>query len=303
MPDANASSVKAVNTLPVLESPDYAMVRDAIAFVSRNWQDQPSLAAIAGHVGLDALAFQRRFTRLAGLTPKTFLQCVTLDHARRLLAEDGSVLQASFDLGLSGPGRLHDLFVTHEAMTPGEIKRRGEGLALRWGLHPTPFGLASVVAKGGLLAGIGFVESEAGTDEDAIGLFRRRWPFAEFIRDEASTAPLADRVFDRSRWIAGEPLRIVMIGTDFEIRVWQALLDVPFAGATSYSRVAERIGRPTASRAVGAAVGRNPISFVVPCHRVLGKNGSLTGYMWGLPRKRAILGWEAGIATEAAPTS
>jgi AraC family transcriptional regulator of adaptative response/methylated-DNA-[protein]-cysteine methyltransferase len=275
---------------------DYAVVRRAIEFISEEWQSQPSLDAIAQHVGLTPMALHRLFTRWAGLTPKTFLQAVTLDHARSLLGESGSILEASHALGLSGPARLHDLFVTHDAMTPGDFKRGGAGAELHWGIHPSPFGLASVVEKDGRLAGLGFVDDD---DGDPLDLFVTRWPAADFIHDPARTATLARRVFDRAEWSAGRPLRIVLIGTDFEIRVWEALLAVPFGRATSYSAVAAEIGRPKAARAVGGAISRNPISFVVPCHRVIGKGGGLTGYLWGLTRKRAILGWETGIAAAA----
>ncbi len=271
---------------------DYEVVRRAIEFISEAWQSQPSLDAIARHVGLTPMALHRLFTRWAGLTPKTFLQAVTLDHARSLLGESGSILEASHALGLSGPARLHDLFVTHDAMTPGDFKRGGAGARLHWGIHHSPFGLASVVEKDGRLAGLGFVDG----DDDPLDPFVGRWPAADFIHDPARTAALARRVFDRTEWSDERPLRIVLIGTDFEIRVWEALLAVPFGRATSYSAVAAEIGRPKAARAVGGAIARNPISFVVPCHRVIGKSGGLTGYLWGLTRKRAILGWETGVA-------
>ncbi len=272
---------------------DYAVVRKAIAFISEGWRDQPSLDEIADAAGLPPAALQRLFTRWAGLTPKTFLQAVTLDRARRLLAADASLLDTSYELGLSGPGRLHDLFVTHEAMSPGAYKARGEGLNIAWGFHPSPFGDALVMASGHGLVGLAFAEE--GCRAAVLADMQGRWPQAAYVEDGAATAALAARVFDPGRWRADQPLRVVMIGTDFEIRVWEALLRVPFAGATSYGRLAAGIGRPTAARAVGAAVGRNPISFVVPCHRVVGGGGAITGYRWGLTRKRAMLGWEAGI--------
>ena len=285
------------NRPPVDGSPadDYAIVRRAIEFISLEWQGQPSLDQIAGEVGLTPMALHRLFTRWAGLTPKTFLQAVTLDHARSLLGESGSVLEASHALGLSGPARLHDLFVTHDAMTPGDFKRGGAGATLRWGIHTSPFGPASVVVKDGRLAGLGFVDDVS----DPLDLFVKRWPAADFFRDQAATKTVARRVFDRTEWNSKQPLRIVLIGTDFEIRVWEALLAVPFGHATSYSAIAAGIGNPKASRAVGGAIARNPISFVVPCHRVIGKSGGLTGYLWGLTRKRAILGWETGVSASA----
>jgi AraC family transcriptional regulator of adaptative response/methylated-DNA-[protein]-cysteine methyltransferase len=275
---------------------DYETVRRAIAFISQEWREQPSLEVIAGHVGLKPLALQRLFTRWAGLTPKGFLQAVTLDHARGLLADSASVLDASYEVGLSGPGRLHDLFVTHEAMTPGAYRARGEGIVLAYGFHPSPFGTALVMASAHGLAGLAF--ADRGEEAAALADMKSRWPRATYVEDRAATAPLARRVFDPKEWRADRPLRVVMIGTDFEIRVWETLLRVPLGRATTYSDIAARLGKPSASRAVGSAVGRNPISFVVPCHRVLGKSGGLCGYHWGLTRKQAILGWEAGVAGE-----
>jgi AraC family transcriptional regulator of adaptative response/methylated-DNA-[protein]-cysteine methyltransferase len=275
---------------------DYDAIRRAIAFISAEWQSQPSLARVAAEVDLEPLAFQRRFTRIAGLTPKTFLQAVTLNRTRQMLAGSASVEETSLTAGLSGTSRLHDLYVTHEAMPPGAYRARGAGLTMAWGFHPTPFGLALIVANQGRLAGIGF--AEPGEETAVLDEFRRRWPKAAFVKNADATRPFAQHVFNRSRWQPGTPLRLVLIGSDFEIRVWEALLNVPFASATTYADVAAEVGKPKAARAVGAAVGRNPISFVVPCHRVLGKGGGLTGYHWGLTRKRAILGWEAGIAEQ-----
>lgn len=278
---------------------DYAHVRRAITFLGDHWKAQPLVSEIADHVGLSQSHLTHLFRRWAGLSPKAFLQALTIDHARALLRESASVLDASLEVGLSGPGRLHDLFVTHEAMSPGEYKARGAGLTLAYGWHASPFGEALVVASPRGLAGLGWVDEAAeGSQEDAraaaLADMVRRWPCARFARDDAATAPYARRVFDPACWRAGEPLRVVLIGSDFEVSVWRTLLDVPLGAATTYSALAGRIGKPRAARAVGAAVGRNPISFVVPCHRVLGASGHLTGYHWGLARKQAILGWEAG---------
>ena len=193
---------------------------------------------------------------------------------------------------MSGPGRLHDLFITHEAMSPGHYKTRGAGLTMRYGFHLCPFGIALVMVTERGLAGLAF--ADAGGERAALEDMTRRWPNAAYVEDVAATAPYAARIFDPARWRLEEPLRVVMIGTDFQLRVWQALLKIPMGKACTYSALAEQIGTPKASRAVGAAVGANPLSFVVPCHRALGKSGALTGYHWGLTRKRAILGWEAG---------
>ena len=177
-------------------------------------------------------------------------------------------------------------------MTPGDYKSGGAGLVMRFGFHPSPFGEAILVASERGLAGLGFVDE--GDRTAALADMRRRWPRAEYVEDAATTASLARRIFDPKTWAADRPLRVVLIGTDFEVRVWQTLLRIPLGKATTYSDIACRLGKVSASRAVGAAVGRNPISFVVPCHRVLGRSGALTGYHWGLTRKQAILGWEAG---------
>jgi len=271
---------------------DYETVRRAIAYVSEHFRDQPETEAVAHAVGSNPRALTELFRRWCGLTPKEFLQAVTLDHARKLLRDTPSVLEASYELGLSGPGRLHDLFVVHEAMSPGEWKSGGAGLSIAYGFHPSPFGTALVFATERGLCGLAF--ADRGEESAALADMRGRWPNARLVENQARTLPYARRVFDPALWREEQPLRVVLIGTDFEIRVWDALLSIPFAATSTYARVAERIGRPKAARAVGAAVGKNPISFVVPCHRVMGSSGALTGYHWGLTRKRAMLGWEAG---------
>jgi AraC family transcriptional regulator of adaptative response/methylated-DNA-[protein]-cysteine methyltransferase len=275
-------------------SADYDRVRAALAFMTERWRSQPSLEAVAEHVGLSPSHFHHVFRRWAGITPKAFLQAITLDHARTLLRDSASVLDTAYEVGLSGPSRLHDLFVTHEAMSPGEWKAGGAGLGMAFGFHPSPFGEAIVVATERGLAGIGFVDD--GDRAAALADMRGRWPGATFEEKPEVTEPLARRAFDPGAWRSDAPLRVVLIGTDFEVRVWETLLRIPLGRATTYSDIATCIGRPSAARAVGAAVGKNPISFVVPCHRVLGRSGALTGYHWGLTRKQAILGWEAGKA-------
>lgn len=277
--------------MPGAES-DYAYVKRAIEYVSRRWRTQPSLEEIAAHVGLSAGPFHRLFRRWAGLTPKEFLQAITLDHARAMLRDSASLLDTAYEVGLSGPGRLHDLFLSHEAMSPGDFKSGGAGLALRYGFHPSPFGEAILVAAPRGLAGLGFVDD--GDRATALADMRRRWPSASFVEDPRVTAAFGERVFDSASWRPETPLRVILIGTDFEIRVWETLLRIPIGRATTYSAIAGHLDKPKAARAVGAAVGRNPLSFVVPCHRVIGGTGALAGYHWGLTRKRAILGWEAG---------
>ncbi|MDV2966810.1 bifunctional helix-turn-helix domain-containing protein/methylated-DNA--[protein]-cysteine S-methyltransferase [Nitratireductor aquimarinus] len=274
------------------EGTDYEIVRRVIEKISLDYRDQPSLEEIAQEVGDTPTGLQKLFTRWAGLSPKAFLQAVTLDHARRLLDSGMPLLDAALELGMSGPGRLHDLFVTHEAISPGEYKARGAGLTMRYGFHISPFGQALIMVTERGLAGLAFCD--AGEERAAFEDMASRWPNADYVEDMAATAPYAARVFEPSRWRADEPLRVVLIGTDFQVRVWDALLKIPMGRACAYSDIAGTIGKPSASRAVGAAVGANPVSFVVPCHRAVGKSGALTGYHWGLTRKRAILGWEAG---------
>ncbi|CAH0341892.1 bifunctional helix-turn-helix domain-containing protein/methylated-DNA--[protein]-cysteine S-methyltransferase [Rhizobium sp. CECT 9324] len=274
---------------------DYETVRQVIEMLTLDYRSQPSLETIAERLGQSPTQLQKTFTRWAGLSPKAFLQAVTLDHAKRLLGrEELPLLETSLELGLSGPGRLHDLFVTHEAMSPGEWKARGAGLTIRYGYHASPFGVALVMATDRGLAGLAF--ADVGGEQACFDDMACRWPNAHFVEDQLATAPYAARVFDPARWSSDEPLRVVLIGSDFQVRVWESLLSIPLGKAVTYSDIAAKIGQPTASRAVGAAVGRNPISFVVPCHRALGKSGALTGYHWGLTRKRAMLGWEQGRA-------
>jgi AraC family transcriptional regulator of adaptative response/methylated-DNA-[protein]-cysteine methyltransferase len=274
------------------DAADYEVVRRAIEKISLDYRDQPSLEDLAAAVGETPTGLQKLFTRWAGLSPKAFLQAVTLDHARRLLDQGMPLLDTALEVGMSGPGRLHDLFVTHEAMSPGHYKSRGAGLTMRWGFHVSPFGAALVMVTDRGLAGLAFCDP--GEERAAFDDMTGRWPNAAYVEDMAATAPYAARVFDPARWRGDEPLRVVLIGTDFQVRVWEALLRIPLGRARPYSAIAAEIGAPKASRAVGAAIGANPVSFVVPCHRAVGKTGALTGYHWGLTRKRAILGWEAG---------
>ena len=278
---------------------DYDSVRRAIAFISEHWRSQPTIEAMADAAGVTPDELHHLFRRWASLTPKAFMQALTLDHAKNLLRDSASVLDAALDSGLSGPGRLHDLFVTHEAMSPGEWKNGGTGLILRYGFHPSPFGTAIVIATNRGLAGLAF--ADPGEEQIAFADMKSRWPNATYVEDGDSTAALAQRIFDTRLWRPDQPLRVILIGTDFEVRVWETLLKIPMGKAVCYSDIACKINSPKASRAVGAAVGKNPVSFVVPCHRALGKDGKLTGYHWGVTRKQAMLGWEAGrLAAPAA---
>jgi AraC family transcriptional regulator of adaptative response/methylated-DNA-[protein]-cysteine methyltransferase len=271
---------------------DYDVVRRAIAHIRGNWRDQPDIETIADAAKVTPTELHHLFRRWAGLTPKDFLAALTLDHARTILRDSASVLDATYEVGLSSPGRLHDLFVTHEAMSPGEWKSGGEGLQLRYGFHPCPFGTALVITAPRGLAGLAL--ADIGKERAALKDMKRRWPKATYIEDQSATAPVAARIFDPKLWRPDQPLRVVLIGTDFEVRVWETLLKIPMGRFATYSGIAGHIDKPNAARAVGAAVGKNPVCFVVPCHRVIGKSGELTGYHWGLTRKRAMLGWEAG---------
>jgi len=275
---------------------DYDIVRRAIAHIRGHWRAQPEIDTIAEAAGVSSTDLHHLFRRWCGLTPKAFLQALTLNHARDLLRASASVLETSYEVGLSGPGRLHDLFVTHEAMSPGEWKTGGEGLTITYGFHPCPFGMALVMITPRGLAGLAL--ADVGKDRAALRDMCARWPKAHYAEDFAATATTARRIFDPALWRPEQPLRVVLIGTDFEVRVWEKLLTIPLGKLTTYSDIAARAGAPKAARAVGAAVGKNPICFVVPCHRVIGKNGDITGYHWGITRKRAMLGWEAGMAAE-----
>jgi AraC family transcriptional regulator of adaptative response/methylated-DNA-[protein]-cysteine methyltransferase len=281
-------------------SRDYELIRRAIAFLSETWAEQPSLDRLAAHLGLSPAHCQKLFKRWCGLSPKEFVQAITVDHARGLLEGSASVLEAAHEVGLSGGSRLHDLFVSHEAMTPGDYKRRGEGLEMAYGFHASPFGEALLIATERGLAGLAFVDEDKGQSrEDALADMMQRWPKARYVEDPAKTAPHARVIFQPTEWGKDRPVRLVMIGTDFDVRVWEALLKIPVGRAVSYTDIARHIGSPAASRAVGSAVGRNPLSFVVPCHRVLRGDGSLGGYHWGLTRKRALIGWETGRVAAA----
>lgn len=277
---------------------DYDTIQAAIRYLSQNGPDVADLAGFARALGLSERQLTELFRRWCGLSPKSFAQAVALDHAKSLLRNQQSVLDTTYAVGLSSTSRLHDLFVTYEAMPPGVFRAGGAGLDMIWGVGPSPFGLAVVTATEYGMSGLGFADETTSVDA-AFADLANRWPNARFTRNDEQVAPMIAEAFDPARWSADRPVRVVLIGTDFEVQVWETLLKIPVGRATTYQSVASHIGRPTASRAVGAAVGKNPISFVVPCHRVVGSSGALTGYHWGVPRKRAILGWEAGVISAA----
>jgi AraC family transcriptional regulator of adaptative response/methylated-DNA-[protein]-cysteine methyltransferase len=240
-------------------------------------------------VGLSGPHFQRVFTRWAGVSPKTFLQTLAHSQARASLAGGATVLDAAFDAGLSGPSRLHDLFIAQEGATPGQARRRGEGMILRYGVAPSPFGraLLAIAPKG--LCGLGFVDGE--DEATALADLRRRWPAADWVRDEALAAAMAEQVFAQGP--RREPVSLVLMGPPFHVQVWKALLRIAPGQTASYGQVAAWAGNPIAHRATGQAIGANPISYLIPCHRAIAADGRLTGYHWGLGRKVAMLGEEA----------
>ena len=272
---------------------DYALVAQAIRYIESNRREQPELAAIAGHVGLSEFHFQRLFSRWAGVSPKRFLQALTVEEARRSLTRSGSVLDAAYDSGLSGPGRLHDLFVQCQAATPGEVKSGGAGLTIRYAIQPTPFGDALIgVTERGICA-LSFVAD--GEESRAVDDLRRRWPAARLVLDREEGAAIAQRIFSGATG-QDEPLHLYIKGTNFQMQVWQALLRLPTGSLTTYGDLARTIGRPSAARAVGSAVGSNAIAGLIPCHRVVRQTGVVDGSRWGNDRKRAMLGWEAAQA-------
>ena len=281
---------------PARHAGDYALVAEAVRFISDHWTEQPSLEEIAASMGLSPGHCQKLFKRWCGLSPKEFTQALTLDHAKQMLRGAATVLETAHEVGLSGGGRLHDLFVTYEAMTPGDYKKRGEGLEIRYGFHGTPFGPALIMLTARGVCGLAFVDEADGFSRaEALADMTSRWPAATYIEDPGATAPVVPQIFDVADWNTHDRIKLVLIGTDFEVRVWQALLRIPMGRSVSYTDIASHLGRPTASRAVGSAVGRNPLSFIVPCHRVLRNDGTLGGYHWGLTRKRALIGWERGF--------
>ncbi|WP_448192115.1 methylated-DNA--[protein]-cysteine S-methyltransferase [Azospirillum sp. sgz301742] len=277
-----------------LDALHHRALTSAIRHLVEHWQDQPSLEELAGVAGMSPFHFQRLFTRWVGISPKRFVQFLTLGHAKRLLTENHSVLDTALDVGLSGPSRLHDLFVACEAMTPGEYKALGGGLTIRWGLHDCPFGRALVATTERGVCWLSFADEPDGSD--AMTEFTAEWPAARLVEDPDATRPTAARAFD---WDGGgaEPLRLLMRGTNFQIKVWEALLRIPTGAVVSYEDVARAIGQPTALRAVGAAVGRNPVCILIPCHRVIQKSGIIHNYRYGVPRKRALLAWEQAKVT------
>ena len=277
---------------------DYARVERAIRYIAKNRLEQPSLEEVADAMGVSPFHAQRVFSTWAGVSPKRFLGLLTVEHAKSLLRTDESVLGTAYEVGLSGGSRLHDLFVTFEAITPGEYKSLGADLVLRWGVHETPFGAALFVASERGLARLAFLDGER--LDQALGEAKADWPASRFIEDAEATRAYA-AVFGPG--VEGAPLRLLAKGTPFQIQVWRALMRVPSGAATSYRKVAAELGRREAVRAVAGACGANRIAVLIPCHRVIRETGALGGYRWGTERKHAVLAWESAQRwrTEAMP--
>lgn len=271
---------------------DYARVEQAIRYLDEHFQNQPTLRDVAAAVGLSEHHFQRLFRRWAGISPKRFLQHLTSQYTGGLLRRATPLLDAAYDAGLSGTGRLHELYVTLHAMTPAQYRAHGAGLTIRHGFQPSPFGECLIGLTDNGICWLSFVAKQRQT---AYREFEREWHNARLIEDTARTADIARRVFSPDTPHAG-PLMLNLRGTNFQIRVWEALLRIPLGTAVRYADVARQIGVPTASRAVGAAVGANPIAYLIPCHRVIRSTGAVGDYRWGAARKRAMLAWEASNA-------
>lgn len=285
--------MQTIDTIPDLRqsAEDYKVVAKAICYLDEHFRRQPELAEVAAHVGLSEFYFQRLFSRWVGISPKRFVQFLTKEYAKEALERSQSLLDASLDAGLSGPGRLHDLFINTEAVTPGEYKAAGAGLTIRYGIHPTPFGdaLLSVTDKG--ICGLNFVNTGA---EAELAEQQRRWSAARFVYDGQETGKLINQIFAPET--EPVPLHLYIRGTNWQIKVWEALLRLPVGARVTYGDVARSVCTVKASRAVGNAVGSNPIGYLIPCHRVVRQTGRVHGYRWGSERKQALLAWEAATS-------
>ena len=266
---------------------DYRRISAAISFLERNKAAQPTLAEIAGEINLSESHCQRLFKRWAGVSPKQFLQFLTLEHAKELLSDAESILDTSLELGLSGPSRLHDLFVTFDALTPGEYKSLGESLNIFYGEHSTPFGQCFIALTTRGICFLAFLDE----GQDPLAELKKSWPQANFLQDNSKTLETVKQIFLPSVK-SNKPFNILIKGTNFQINVWRALLRIPAGRVVSYSDVAELIGKPSATRAVASAIAQNPVSYLIPCHRVIRKSGEINQYRWGALRKKALIGWE-----------
>jgi AraC family transcriptional regulator of adaptative response/methylated-DNA-[protein]-cysteine methyltransferase len=266
---------------------DYQRIENAITFISDHSSDQPSLEQVAAHVHLSPTHFQRLFTRWAGISPKKFLQFINLRDARERLRNNLSLAEVAHEAGLSGTGRLHDLFITFEGMTPYQYGQFGSGLRLHYGFHNSPFGnyLLSIADQERICT-MDFVMDE----RLALGSLQEQWKNSTLIHSQEKTGRIASRIFSPT---SPEPVRLLARGTPYQLKVWEALLKIPFGEMVPYQMIAEHVGKPKGLQAVGGAIGKNPIAYLIPCHRVVRKTGQISEYRWGAPRKKAMLGWEA----------
>ncbi len=272
-------------------SNDYERVEAAIHYLESHFKDQPTLDDLAAYLHLSPYHLQRLFKRWSGISPKRFVQFLTIDYARQLLDEAHSVLDTAYETGLSSPSRLHDLFINVDAMTPGEYKQQGQGLDITYGFHDTPFGICLVAITDRGICDLNFVASDQ-TDM-AVEALAQRWRAAKINEQPQHTQATIDIVFPSDPAAGKRQISLLLAGTNFQIKVWEALLNIPFGSAWSYQDVAESMGRPSAVRAAASAVANNSIAYLIPCHRVLRKNGDTGKYRWNRDRKRAMLGWEA----------
>ncbi len=277
---------------------DYGRIEKAIKFLETNFPSQPGLKEVADHIGLSEYHFQRLFSRWVGISPKRFLQFLTKEYAKKLLDNSTNLLDVTYGAGLTSPGRLHDLFVTCEAVTPGEYKNKGAGVHIAYGIHPSPFGECLLAKTERGICGFYFIKN--GNKRDILTEFKQSWQEAALTENPALTAPLISRIFNPSLGKNNEPLHLVLKGTNFQIKVWEALTRIPFGTVVTYEDIAVQVGLPNATRAVGTAVGHNPISYIIPCHRVIRKTAEFGNYGGGPARKKAILGWEAAQMSRTA---
>jgi AraC family transcriptional regulator of adaptative response/methylated-DNA-[protein]-cysteine methyltransferase len=269
---------------------DYQRIERAIMFLEKNALRRPDLKEIAESVNLSEYHFQRLFKRWAGISPKRFLQALTLERAKEALKSSGSLLDVTYGTGLSSPGRLHDLFVNMEAVTPDEFRKQGASLKIRYGFHPSPFGECLVAVTDRGISNLAFVPQ--GSRTRIIRELKKQWKHAEVREDPSASKPYADRIFNAAK--SADPLTLYLKGTNFQIKVWQALLNIPSGTVASYEDIARKIDKPSAVRAVANAVAHNPVAYLIPCHRVIRKTGAIGGYRWGSARKMVLLAWEAG---------
>jgi len=277
---------------------DYRLVEQALHYLEAHYLEQPNLKEIAAHLHLSEYHFQKLFTRWAGISPKRFLQYLSKEQAKKLIAESASLLEAAYESGLSSPGRLHDLFITTEAVTPGEYRKQGQGLEIVYGFHPTPFGECLLGGTSRGVCDLIFVEGD--DRRSALEALRRRWGRARLRPDERQTASLVEQIFKPLAGGGQGSLALYLKGTNFQIKVWEALLRIPPGSLASYEQIAVLIGQPRAARAVGSAIAANPLPVLIPCHRVIRKLGEFGGYRYGVARKKALLGREMAYAGEYA---